>query len=109
MLPTFPTPYYAVIFTSLRADNDPEYISTNDMLEEMATDIHGFLGTESSRDAQTGLGVSVSYWATKEAIEDWRKHTHHQMAKAKAISQWYTQYSIRIAKVENDNFFEKKD
>lgn len=107
MLPKFPTPYYAVIFTSLRADADPEYIKTNNMLEEMATEIKGFLGIESSRDANNGLGISVSYWENKEAIDKWRKHTHHKMAKVKGISDWYTAYSFRIAKVESDNYFEK--
>ena len=107
MLPKFPLPYYAVIFTSLRANTDPNYGTTNDELEEMAKDIDGFLGTESARNTSDGLGVSISYWRTKEAIDEWRQHTHHKLAKAKGIKDWYTAYSIRISKVESDNYFEK--
>ena len=107
MLPRFPLPYYAVIFTSLRANADPDYGMTNDQLEKMAEDIEGFLGTESARNTSDGLGVSISYWQTKEAIEEWRQHTHHKMAKEKGIKDWYSAYSIRICSVESDGFFAK--
>ena len=109
MLAKFPLPYFAVIFTSLRKNDDPQYGITNDELESLAKDIPGFLGTESVREGAMGLGISVSYWQTMQAIETWRTHTHHRMAKEKGIKNWYKFYSIRICEVEQDNFFEVEE
>ncbi len=107
MLTSYPTPYYAVIFTSLRRNDDPEYGNTNDELEVLAKEIKGFLGTESVRESFDTLGISISYWDSMEAIQNWREHAQHRMAKEKGIQDWYKAYSIRIAKVEYDNFFQR--
>jgi heme-degrading monooxygenase HmoA len=108
MLPQFPTPYYAVIFTSIRTEIDDNYSTTNDTLEQLAKEIDGYLGIESVRN-EDGLGISVSYWKSLESIDTWRKHTQHKMAKEEGINDWYKNYSVRISKVEKDTFFSKKD
>lgn len=109
LLPKFDLPYYAVIFTSLRTQVDENYQAVNAELENMAMSIDGFLGTESTRDGMDGLGISISYWKDLQAIESWRKHSHHIMAKEKGVKDWYKSYSIRISKVESQNLFIKED
>jgi len=60
-------PYYAVIFTSQRTEGDRGYGRMADRMIELARAQPGFLGVESVRGAD-GLGITVSYWASKEAI-----------------------------------------
>jgi heme-degrading monooxygenase HmoA len=98
-------PYYAVIFTSLRTEVDDNYLETNDHLYELAKGMPGFLGMESAR---SGLGVSVSYWKTPEDILAWKKNMEHGKAKEKGKREWYTEYKVRIAKVEKDYGFKKE-
>jgi heme-degrading monooxygenase HmoA len=98
-------PYYAVIFTSLRTGVNTDYQETNELLFAEAEKVNGFLGQEAVRD---GLGIAVSYWKTLEAVNEWRNNVHHKMAKARGISEWYTEYNIRICKVEHENHFVKE-
>ncbi|MEK0361598.1 hypothetical protein V6943_04235 [Pseudomonas sp. CBC3] len=58
-------PYYAVVFTSLRAEGDRGYGAMAGRMLELAAMQPGFLGVESARD---GVGITVSYWANLEAI-----------------------------------------
>ncbi len=97
--------YYAVIFTSLLADNESEEYS--DMAEKMlalATKQAGFLGVESVRE---GLGITISYWSDLDAIAAWKQQADHQIAQQKGQDFWYQQYKVRIAKVESDYSFSK--
>ena len=61
-------PYYAVIFTSLRTDVDEGYSIMADAMVELAKQQPGYLGIESAR---AGLGITVSYWESLEAIKIW--------------------------------------
>jgi heme-degrading monooxygenase HmoA len=93
-------PYYAVIFTSLRTAADPEaYAATADHMVELARAQPGFLGVESARDA-SGLGITVSYWASEEAIFAWKRVTEHAAAQRLGRERWYADYTLRVARVE---------
>lgn len=52
-------PYYAVIFRSQRTDVDDGYGAMADLMERLAQDQPGFLGSDSVRDAD-GRGITVS-------------------------------------------------
>ena len=59
-----PTPYFAVIFTSIRdARPDDGYAAAAARMEELARLQPGFLGIESAR-GDGDLGITVSYWAS---------------------------------------------
>jgi heme-degrading monooxygenase HmoA len=58
-------PYYAVIFTSLRTQEDSGYAAMADAMFALAARQPGFLGVESARE---GLSITVSYWESLEAI-----------------------------------------
>ena len=92
-------PYYAVIFTSERTDVDDGYGAVADRMVELATQQPGFLGVESVRDA-SGLGITVSYWASLEAIAAWRAHAEHRVAQTAGRKKWYSHFELRVAKVE---------
>ncbi|AEI39009.1 antibiotic biosynthesis monooxygenase family protein [Paenibacillus mucilaginosus] len=98
-------PYYAVIFTSERTAGDKGYGRMADLMVELASQQPGFLGVESARDAG-GLGITVSYWSSLEAIRAWREHALHQTAQEKGRTDWYERYALRVSKVERDAFFE---
>lgn len=95
-------PYYAVIFTSLRTEIDEGYEMTADRMVELAAGQPGFLGVESARE---GIGITVSYWESLEAIRQWKANTEHLAAQKLGRKQWYTAYKTRICLVERDYGF----
>lgn len=102
--PTPEPPYYAVIFTSIRTDRDPEaYYAASDRMVELAREQPGFLGVESARE---GLGITVSYWASLDAIAAWKRHAEHVLVQANGRRGWYAHFKTRIAKVERDYGFD---
>ena len=99
-------PYYAVIFTSLRTDLEEGYGATSARMIELAAQQPGFLGVESARDAD-GLGITVSYWESEEAIANWRRNAEHRVAQANGLEKWYAEFFTRVAKVERARRFAK--
>ena len=91
-------PYYAVIFSSLRSSGDNGYTQIAEHVLKLAILQLGFLGAESTRGAD-GFGITISYWATLEAIDAWKAHTVHAAAQQQA-NVWYEHYELRVAKVE---------
>jgi heme-degrading monooxygenase HmoA len=98
-------PYYAVIFSSLRADVDDDYSSVSDKMVELAKAQDGFLGIEFARNE---LGITVSYWRDLDSIKKWKMDTDHSVAREKGRKDWYRAFKTRIAKVERDYGFEKE-
>jgi heme-degrading monooxygenase HmoA len=97
-------PYYAVIFTSLRTEVEDGYHGTADRMVELAKQQPGYLGHESVRD---GLGITISYWDSLDAIRNWKQQSEHLFAQQKGRTDWYSAYKTRICKVERDYGFEK--
>lgn len=92
-------PYYAVIFTSKRTEVDKGYDEMSKAMVELASKQPGFLGIESARNE---IGITVSYWESLEAIKNWKEHSTHQIAQSKGKSDWYSNYTVRICKVEKE-------
>lgn len=92
-------PYYAVIFTSVRTDIDEGYAQMADKMVRLAAEQPGFLGMESARD---GLGITVSYWDSLEAIKNWKNNLEHLAAQKLGHEKWYSSFKTRISKVERD-------
>ena len=101
---TPPPPYYAVIFTTLRTDVEEGYAGIAERMAELALQQPGFLGLESVRN---GLGITISYWESLEAIKNWKNNTEHLIAQQSGRDVFYTNYKTRIAKVERDYDFVK--
>jgi heme-degrading monooxygenase HmoA len=94
-------PYYAVIFTSLRTEGDRGYGHMAERMVELAAQQPGFLGVESARTAD-GLGITVSYWSSEEAIAAWKAEAEHKIAQQTGQRVWYADYQLRVAKVERE-------
>jgi heme-degrading monooxygenase HmoA len=92
-------PYYAVIFSSTRTAVDDGYGAMADAMEALAAQQPGFLGVESSRNA-AGFGITVSYWASEEAIAAWKANARHRVAQANGHRKWYEHFETRVARVE---------
>jgi heme-degrading monooxygenase HmoA len=93
-------PYYVVIFSSRRtADDAPGYEEMAQSMAERAARQRGFLGMESVRGAD-GFGITVSYWASPEAIAAWKADVEHLAAQETGKRAWYEHYEIRVARVE---------
>ncbi len=102
--PTPTPPYYAVIFTSVRTVVDNNYAGIAQRMVELAEQQPGYLGHESARNE---LGITVSYWSSLEAIQNWKMNTEHLNAQQNGRKEWYAHYKTRICKVERDYGFEK--
>jgi len=101
---TLQTPYFAVIFTSIRTNIDNGYGNMANKMIELAKQQDGFLGVESARDE---IGITVSYWKDLESIKKWKGNTEHTIARKNGREIWYKSFKTRIAKVELDYDFHK--
>lgn len=91
-------PYFAVIFTSIRTEGDDGYGETAEQMLELARQQPGFLGFESARQE---IGISVSYWASEEAIRAWKQNLAHRQAQGRA-KDWYKTFRVRVCRVERE-------
>lgn len=100
---TYPTPYYAVIFTSVRTAVDDGYGAMSDRMMELAVNQPGFLGVDSAREE---VGITVSYWTTLEAIKSWKMNAEHAIAQRTGREKWYQSFTTRICRVEKEYSFQ---
>jgi heme-degrading monooxygenase HmoA len=98
-------PYYAVIFTSIQTETTEGYAEMAQQMESLAKDQKGFISIDSARNA---IGITVSYWESLEAIQQWKQHTDHLVAQQKGIKNWYAYYNVKICKVEREYSFETR-
>jgi heme-degrading monooxygenase HmoA len=97
-------PYYAVIFTNTRTEENNDYSNMAQKMEDLAREQTGFLDFESAREK---IGISVSYWESLQDIANWKANTDHLFAQQKGISDWYKWYKVRICLVEREYEFNK--
>ena len=95
-------PYYAVLFTARRTRaDDAGYAAMADAMETLAAQQPGYLGIESAHAAD-GAGITVSYWASEDAMRAWKANAEHRIAQETGRREWYAEYTVRVAKVERD-------
>jgi heme-degrading monooxygenase HmoA len=99
-------PYYAVIFTSLRTDDLDGYDAASARMLELAAAMPGYLGVEAARE---GVGITVSYWRDLASIAAWKAEAEHLAAQGQGRQRWYERYKTRIALVERDYGFVRRD
>jgi heme-degrading monooxygenase HmoA len=93
-------PYYAVIFSSQRNDNDAlGYYEAAQRMIELASVQPGFLGVETTRGPD-GFGITVSYWESEQAIVAWKHQAEHTEVRRRGRLEWYEHFEMRVAKVE---------
>ena len=96
-------PYVAVIFTSVRTQEDAGpaggYAAMSARMLELAARQPGYLGVESARE---GLGLTVSYWRDADAARAWKEVAEHLVAQRLGRQRWYRDYRVRVAVVERE-------
>jgi len=102
LAPLFDPPYYAVIFSTTQTSTLDGYAETADEMERLARQQPGYLGFDSARSS---VGITVSYWRTLEDIKSWKYNLDHTAARELGRRQWYSQYTLRIARVEHNYGF----
>ncbi len=97
---------FVVIFRSTRTEGDHGYAAMAERMVELARQQPGFAGVESYRDGE--VGVTLSYWASREAIQAWREHPEHQEAIRRGRAGWYASYSLELAELEEERRFPRE-
>ena len=91
---------YAVIFRSKRQDSNHElYYQHDEKLEEKIKSLPGYISHFGIRHPETRAGVTVAYFDSLDAIDNWRKDAEHMDAKKLAKSDFYENYSVEITEV----------
>ena len=100
-------PYYAVIFTSSHTGAAvEEYIAVAELMFRLAAEQPGYLGVETAHES---VGITVSYWQDEESIRAWRHDVEHTVARERGRSEWYTDYVLRVARVERATTFSRPE
>ena len=94
-------PYYVVIFSSIRTDSDNGYAEAAKRMLNLASRQSGFIAFETARQE---IGISVSYWASLEAIQSWKDNAEHCEVQKKA-KDWYSSFRVRVCRVEKEYGF----
>jgi len=91
---------YAVIFASTKCNVTDEYLEIDEELMALAQMQNGFVSYESlNNDFRS---IFISYWESKEAIEEWKINAKHVFAKAN-VSKWYSRYLSQICLIESSH------
>lgn len=98
-------PYFAVIFSSCRTDDNDGYAETAARMEKLAAAQPGYLGHESVRDPASGLGITVSYWRDEESISNWKRNAEHLEAQRNG-RKWYSSFTTRVCRVERESGYD---
>ncbi len=94
-------PCWAVTFESQLSSDSADYEAASRRIAELAARQPGFLGMDSRRE-DDGRGVTICYWASRQAIEAWRDHPQHLAAKEQGRRRWYSDWSVRIDFIAGD-------
>jgi heme-degrading monooxygenase HmoA len=101
--------YYAVIFSSSLSDlEDLKYIEFSKKMLENVNSQNRFIEIESYRE-KSGKGVTISYWKSIAAIQEWREHSAHLRVHKYGCEVTYSNYSIKIWKVQREYNFKRTD
>ena len=97
-------PYFAVIFSAEHTgEHAGEYAAVAELMFRLATQQLGYLGVE--RAGGDGLNITVSYWRDEASIHAWREHLEHTVAQERGRTDWYENYTLRVARVERVSTF----
>ena len=105
----FPAPCYAVVFTSVASDADPDgYQQTAACMPELAEQQPGYLSIESTR-GEEGVGITVSYWCDEESIRNRHAVVEHRETQRLGKEKWYRRFRLRVCRVERAYGFDGSD
>ncbi len=102
----WPDTYFALISTTQRTMSDENmYQITADRIITLAQQQTGFLGVEAVQ-GDDGIGITVSYWRSLDAIRNWRSNFEHLVAEQMGRKEFYEWYHVRVAKIVDHQTFD---
>ena len=99
-----PTPYNPPVHPQSQSQL-PNYHTTAAAMVALGQQQEGYLGMESVR-GESGLGITVSYWQTAEAIKRWKENVEHLFVQRRGREEWYSKYRVRVCYVGREYGFE---
>ena len=95
---------YVVVFeVFIKPQAQARYLQIAQSLRAEVEQIEGFISIERfSSLTNEGKLISVSYWENEKAIDLWRAQSNHQSAQKEGRQELFSDYRIRVAKVERD-------
>jgi len=103
---TLQTPYYAVIFSSLKSDSLQGYEEAAQRMEVLSAAQPGYLGMVHSVTDE-GISVTTSYWQDLASLSAWKAQPEHLLAQQMGKEHWYDEYTIEIARIERAYCWER--
>ncbi len=104
---TYPAGSIAVIFLAGRTSaDDAGYRAAAEAMMRRAASMPGYLGIDSTR-GEDGAGITVSWWADRDAAAAWRDDPEHARIRARGRAVWYDWYRVIVAEVERGYGWER--
>ena len=94
----------AVIFEVIPREGmtDP-YLEMAAEMRPLAEAIDGFISVERFQSlTNPDKLLSISFWKTERALDEWRQLTQHRKAQAAGRTRFFSDYRLRIAGVMRD-------
>jgi len=91
-----------VVFTAkLKEGVEERYLALSKEVLEQALKQPGLIFLERGRSVMQARGIiSVSEWASEEALEAWRDHPVHRRAQEIAINELFETHVLKKAQIE---------
>ena len=102
---------YAVIFeVELKKDGQEQYLAIASKLKEQLVKMPGFISIERFESlVKEGKLLSLSFWESKEDIDNWKKNLDHISAQTQGRNKLFEDYRIRLAQVYKDYTMETSE
>lgn len=102
----------AIIFEVIPAEGQKDhYLDVAAEMRPLAEQIEGFISVERFQSLmEPGKLLSISFWESEAAVEEWRKLAAHRRAQAKGRGGMFSDYRLRVAHVLRDyGMFERDE
>ncbi len=89
---------FVVTFISLLNTNADGYEAAADKMIKAVEKEKGFVAVYSVRN-EVGVGITVSYWSSLEAIAQWKADNAHTVIQKKGKNEWYDWYQLQVCEI----------
>ena len=87
---------------------DLKYIDFSKEILENINSQNGFIEIESYRE-KSRKGVTVSYWKSIPAIQEWREYPTHLKTQKYSRDVAYSNYTVKIYEVQREYYLKRTD
>ncbi|MEQ8291895.1 MAG: antibiotic biosynthesis monooxygenase [Roseovarius sp.] len=101
----------AIIFEVIPAEGKQDhYLDIAAEMRPLAEQIDGFISVERFQSLMHPEKLlSLSFWESEEAVEEWRRLAAHRRAQAKGRAGMFADYRLRVAHVLRDYGLNERD